>query len=480
MEATAPPATSSDDWVRNLRRDGLAVSVDVELSAWWFSKFMRVSLQCADGSNVPMIRERYAVRGKFANSRMVYRCVLWIALAHGQLAATAWAQFNPSTDSPIAVSTDSPERYDDQRRQLGSLVRVSFYARADSAANLALAAFWTRMEELEQRLSHYRADSEVSRLCQTQQATTVSDDLWHVLSTAQSISRLSGGAFDVTVGPYVRLWKRGIRQQHVPDNDRIVAEKDRVGYRLLQLDALGKTVRVTRPQMRLDLSGIAKGYIADQARLTLQQHGISMAMVDVGGDLSVGKPPPGTTGWRIAIPSLDGDRVIALHDCGVASSGSSAQHLDADGKRYSHLLDPRTGQAVLGRSTVTVVARNGMLADGLASTISVLGRSVAQELVQDCQNRPRVDQNLDFSDGEPENGFDRTVAGEMGTAAVLWVFHGDEGPAVRQGHPSRSGVVLPKGDPHGGDPRGDTDSMRQSWSQFEQALRRLGVAGENP
>jgi thiamine biosynthesis lipoprotein len=147
--------------------------------------------------------------------------------------------------------------------------------------------------------------------------------------------------------------------------------------------------------MRLDLGGIAKGYAADQALAVLRDRGIPRALVDAGGDLAIGDPPPDARGWRIAVatphstssppssptpPPEDGagtygaeSTVLLLSNCGVATSGDAYQFVEFEGRRYSHIVDPRTGMGVVGASSVTVVAPDGMTADALASAVSVLG-----------------------------------------------------------------------------------------------------------
>jgi thiamine biosynthesis lipoprotein len=129
--------------------------------------------------------------------------------------------------------------------------------------------------------------------------------------------------------------------------------------------------------MRLDLGGIAKGFATDEALAALARNGIDRAMVNASGDMSLGAPPPGSEGWKIGIAPLDADeppsRFLRLERCGVATSGDLWQFVEINGRRYSHILDPRTGMGLTERSSVTVVAPDGITADSLASAVSVLG-----------------------------------------------------------------------------------------------------------
>jgi thiamine biosynthesis lipoprotein len=130
--------------------------------------------------------------------------------------------------------------------------------------------------------------------------------------------------------------------------------------------------------MRLDLGGIGKGYAADAALTTLKEHGITQALVAAGGDIAVSGPPTGADGWTIGIaPLLNPDakpsRYLVLHDAAVSTSGDSEQYLEINGKRYSHIVDPRTGIGLVDRMSVTVVAPHGSIADPMTKVVSVLG-----------------------------------------------------------------------------------------------------------
>jgi thiamine biosynthesis lipoprotein len=138
--------------------------------------------------------------------------------------------------------------------------------------------------------------------------------------------------------------------------------------------------------MRLDLGGIAKGLAADEALAEIKRAGITRALVRASGDIVGGDPPPGETGWRIGIAPIDPDgpptRFVRLANLAISTSGDSRQHLVVDGKRYSHIIDPRTGNGVSGRSSVSVVAPRGMQADALATAVSVLGPEKGLDLIR--------------------------------------------------------------------------------------------------
>jgi len=202
-----------------------------------------------------------------------------------------------------------------------------------------------------------------------------------VLAAAEDVARASGGAFDVTVGPLVALWRRARRQGELPAPERLAAARAAVGWRALALDRARGAARLGLAHMRLDLGGIAKGYALDAALAELARHGIERALVDGGGDLAAGAPPPGADGWRVGVAGLDAaepqaDRAgmqLSLAHASLATSGDLERSFELDGVRYSHILDPRTGAALTERRLVSVRAPSGMEADAWATALSVLG-----------------------------------------------------------------------------------------------------------
>lgn len=253
------------------------------------------------------------------------------------------------------------ERFESTEPHMGTLVRITIYARNASA----IPAAFTRIRELDHKLSDYKPDSELNQVCRTahEHPVRVSDDLFRVLESAQKLSAEADGAFDVTIGPVTHLWRQG----RTPDRETL----RRCGYRNLVLDRVQRTVFLKLAGMQLDLGGIAKGYAADEALATLRARGIKQALVAAGGDLAIGDPPPGKKGWRIGLEPGGGE--LTLHNAAVSTSGDTEQFLEFGGVRYSHIIDPKTGLGVTSDFAVTVVARRGIDADALATAISVLG-----------------------------------------------------------------------------------------------------------
>ncbi len=295
--------------------------------------------------------------------------------------ALVWGVVLALHGAAVAVGADAElERFQSTQIEMGVPFKIILYAPDKATAKGAFKAAYSRIAELNATLSDYEANSELSRLSATAPSTQgvpVGRDLWRVLERSQALAVETDGAFDVTVGPYVRLWRRARRQTEMPSPERLSAAQTAVGYRNLELDAERRTARLRVPSMRLDLGGIAMGYAVDEAMNELRKLGIERALIDASGDILVSGPPPGKTGWTIGVVPLAADgtpsREIVLVDAAVTTSGDAFQHVIIGGKRYSHIVDPRTGLGLTEPSGVTVIARDCMTADSLATAVSVLG-----------------------------------------------------------------------------------------------------------
>ena len=263
---------------------------------------------------------------------------------------------------------------------MGTLAGIKLYARDEQQAKTAFRAAFDRIAQLDEILSDYKPSSELNRIGRTalHRPVKVSGDLFRVLAASQKLAAESGGAFDVTVGPVVRLWREARKEQQLPDPDMLDAALSHCGYRKLHLDEAAHTVTLDEDGMQLDLGAIAKGYAADEALDVLKRLGIRSALVAMSGDIALGDAPPGQRGWKIAIAASD--KVLELANAAVSTSGDSEQYLEANGKRYSHIVDPGTGIALTNSLTITVVAPHGIFADPLATTISVLGERQGRQL----------------------------------------------------------------------------------------------------
>jgi thiamine biosynthesis lipoprotein len=287
-------------------------------------------------------------------------------------------------------STSLVERYSYSHHAMGCEARVVLYAPDEVTATRAAEAAFARIDAIEQALSDWRDDSDAERLCGAagQGPQAVSADLRDCLTRAVELSVLSEGAFDPTIGAVTRLWRRAKREQRMPSADELAAARALVGVQHLTLHADGKVEIHTRG-VRLDFGAIGKGWACDRALDTLAAHGITSALVELGGDLACSAPPPGRTGWTISAGNgtQAEDARLSVAHCGVATSGDDAQGWLVDGQRLSHIVRPQTADALRNTSRVTVVAANGADADALATAVEVLGTEKGADLAQKREAR---------------------------------------------------------------------------------------------
>jgi thiamine biosynthesis lipoprotein len=297
------------------------------------------------------------------------------------VALSAAACWLPSGRARVAADSPATVRVAETQPHMGVPWTITVHAASDAAGTVAIAAGFAEVERLERILSDYDPDSELSRLsaaAATPAAVSVGHDLWNVLARAEELRTLTDGAFDIAVGPLTRLWRQSRRSGHLPRPDKLAAARQAAAPGGILLDPQSRAVSLTRPGMRLDPGGIGMGYAADRVLKVLRQQGIAAAMVDASGDIAVSAAPPGSAGWRIAISGLPGDErsgggMLLLERKAVTTSGDAHQAVEIDGRRYSHIVDPRTGLGVAGPAAVTVIAPDAATADALATAASVLG-----------------------------------------------------------------------------------------------------------
>ncbi|HEX4069762.1 MAG TPA: FAD:protein FMN transferase, partial [Planctomycetaceae bacterium] len=292
------------------------------------------------------------------------------------------------------------QRYEFQQILMGVPVKVLVYSRQEALANAGVHAAFERIRQLNLIFSDYDDESEISRLVRTAgpgHPVPVSRELFDVLEQSLEIARQSNGAFDVTVGPLVQLWRKARRTKKLPTPQELAAAKGRIGYQFVRLNRPHRTVELFKPNMQLDFGGIVKCYAAQEARDVLKSHGLPRALVALSGDIAAGDPPPDAPGWRIAIqgialegiatkgngrPDAAPDQYVVLHNECISTAGDTYQFVEIGGKRYSHILDPKTGLGITRRISVTVIAPTGLESDGLDTTAAILGPDKGLKLLQ--------------------------------------------------------------------------------------------------
>lgn len=253
----------------------------------------------------------------------------------------------------------------------------------DQERRLLQETIQARLDELDRTMSTYMEDSELSLVNRSRETgwIDVPDDLHSVIAKAMEISYLTGGAFDITIGPLVNLWGfgPGERDESVPATEEIRAVLNKTGYSKLKLGMSPPAIRKTEPDLYLDLSGIAKGHAVDEIAALTQSRNINNYMVDIGGEIRVKGTNPEGRIWRLGIEKpVSGERsvqrIISLEDMAMATSGDYRNYFEHEGVRYSHTIDPRTGRPVRHNlASVTVLHASAMTADALATALLVMG-----------------------------------------------------------------------------------------------------------
>jgi thiamine biosynthesis lipoprotein ApbE len=265
---------------------------------------------------------------------------------------------------------------------MGVPVRIVLYERSESAAARAAALAYSRIAALDAEMSDYRPDSATSEVARRAPAPVrVPPDLLKVAGLALTIAKESGGTFDPTVAPLVTLWREARKTGRLPDSAAIDRARALVGWPQVEIDPRNQTIRLAQAGMKLDLGGIAKGYILGAALETLARAGADRALIEAGGDVVVGNAPPERAGWRIDLPDAATmplefvERASALTNAALSTSGPSMQSVEIGGVRYSHVIDPRSAQPLTSNLSAHVIAQDPALSDALATAATVAGPS---------------------------------------------------------------------------------------------------------
>jgi thiamine biosynthesis lipoprotein len=276
-------------------------------------------------------------------------------------------------------------RHEFESPHMGTLFKIILYAADAGSAEKAATSAFELAGKLDACFSDYEADSELNRLHESRDAVT-SPELFDILTIAKELCQKTDGAFDITTGNHTRNWRRARITGELPTEKQIATAKATSGWRKLKLEA--STRRITlEPGVRIDLGGIAKGYAADAMLALLKKNGFLIASVAAGGDIAVSDPPPGKTGWKIAL-APDGKRAtrtLSLANQAVSTSGNAEQQLAIGGKTYSHIVDPETGLGLTESAPVSVVARRATHTDAYATALNVLGQKKSRHIVEQQQ-----------------------------------------------------------------------------------------------
>jgi FAD:protein FMN transferase len=287
---------------------------------------------------------------------------------------------------PSCSGTGSPPLHKSSRLLLGTLVEVTISGYAEKAGSATQAVFdeIKRVEDL----TSFHKPSGLTEINDAAGRGPVKADaeLLDLIDLSLHTAEKTGGAFDPSVGVLSRLWSFSGGESRLPDQSEIADALTKVGWNRIKIDRSNGTIDIPEKGMALDLGGIAKGYALDRAARVLRQHGITSALVNAGGDvLVVGEKEPGKP-WRVGVQDPRNPRdvvaVVAVKDRIILTSGDYERFFVKDGKRYHHILDPKTGYPAEGVESVTLVARTGVTAEPLGATVFVKGIAEGLKYVQ--------------------------------------------------------------------------------------------------
>jgi thiamine biosynthesis lipoprotein len=287
-----------------------------------------------------------------------------------------------------AVAAVPPRVIPFRTRTMGTWGTVNI-ASNDSAsvADPALASLLV-FHHVDSLMSNWTETSEVARINREagKSTITIDSEVARVIATSLEVARATNGAADITVEPLVRLWGFLGGTPHVPASEDIKSLLPQIGYQKIRLDEKQPSIALSRDDVRIDLGGIAKGYAVDGAADVLRKAGIANALVDLTGNMTAIGNAPGHDGWVVGVrdPSDKEKHLLRvhLHDEAISTSGNYEQFVDAGGKRYGHIMDPRTGWPASGVSSVTVVAKSALTCDAWDTGLFVLGSAKACQLAK--------------------------------------------------------------------------------------------------
>ncbi len=270
---------------------------------------------------------------------------------------------------------------------MGTLVTITAVARTEAAARAAIAAGFGEIHRLEELLSTWIAESELSRVNAKagHEPVRVSAETLFLLQRSLEIAGMTDGAFNIAIGPATEAWGF-VKEERIPSDTELAALKPLTDLSKLTLDAGTRSVSLGRPGMRVDVGGIGKGFAADRAVAVMQRAGATGGVVALSGDIKTfGRMPDGKP-FLIGIqhPRQEGALLarVELRDEAISTAGDYERFFDRDGVRYHHILDPRTLKPARDCQSVTVIAKEGLVADGLDTGIFVMGPTRGMELVE--------------------------------------------------------------------------------------------------
>ncbi|MCY1722996.1 FAD:protein FMN transferase [Prolixibacteraceae bacterium Z1-6] len=270
---------------------------------------------------------------------------------------------------------------------MGSRFDITVVANNQNEADQYIDMAVAEISRIEKLISSWDANSETSKINANAgvQPVQVSAELFSLVERAIGISKLTDGAFDISYASMDRIWKFDGSMTEMPSEENIKARVAKVGFNHIVLDKNASTVFLKKERMKIGFGAIGKGYAADKAKALLIEEGVSAGIINASGDMNTWGKQPGGDDWKVAITNpMDKDKAFALlpiKEGAVVTSGDYEKYVSFNGKRYTHIIDPRTGYPASGIISATVFAPRAEIADALATSIFVMGIEVGLDRI---------------------------------------------------------------------------------------------------
>jgi thiamine biosynthesis lipoprotein len=317
------------------------------------------------------------------------------------------------------ATTKSAEAVSRSEVMLGTVCRITIY---DNPQDAAFVAAFKRIADIENKMSLKKEESEINKVNKegSKDFVAVSEDTFKVVERALEVARLSNGAFDPTIGPLVATWDIGGDNPRLPNQKEISQLLPLINYNDVELDYQNQSIKLAKENMVLDLGGIAKGYAADEVAKVLKEYNVKKAIINLGGNILVMGNKIDNTPWRIGVQNPEAERgghvvVLDLEDQSLVTSGPYERFFIQDDIIYHHILNPETGYPVsTDLTSVSIVTRESMYADGLSTAVYVLGLKEGLALVESLEDVEAIfideQHNLYLSSGIANKKFNYIVS----------------------------------------------------------------------
>lgn len=289
---------------------------------------------------------------------------------------------------PFSLSAQL-KRFQFSQNKMGSPFGIIFYYNDSAQATELSNQCFALVDSLNNIFSDYSLSSEVGRLASLQfiKEQNISDELFQMILLSKQAWIKSGKTFDITIGALTQLWRKAKSEKRFPSPTEVIKAKQSTGFGNLVINENAKTISSTKRGIRFDFGGIVPGYAGQKVIDFLKSKNITIALADASGDIVMSDAPPGKSGWAVGINMPESeddlwDRNLELKNCAVSTSGDIYRYTIHNGKKYSHIIDPRTGYGVTSERNVTVIAKDGAVADWLATACSILSIEEALALAK--------------------------------------------------------------------------------------------------